>query len=119
MLKETIRKIKKEAKELNIHPLKYFLEQQGVETDPNYYKNNPCKNNANYFMEDLYGLFCSTEEPTEYRIFKTDGSGYEREWGWELLHLFYSKEEAIEYRNKNYKRKLLVIKADGSEIWNY
>lgn len=114
-----IEKIKKEAKELGIHPMKYFLEKKGVETDANYYMLHPYENDANYFMENLFGLFSSVEEPMEYRIFETDGMGYEREWGWDLIHLFYSREEAIEYRRNTYKRKLLATQSDGTEIWNY
>lgn len=117
MKKSTIAIVKKEAKEKGIHPMKHWLEQKEVETEADFYRGKVYLNDANYFMENLFGLFVSTEE--EYTIMETSGMGYEIQMGWSLIHLFYSREEAVEWRNENIKRRLLKTLFDGSEIWNY
>ena len=123
MLKKEIERIKKEAQAKGIHPLKYYAEKKEYPAGDIILlrrKYIDCR----YFFENLYGVFESIPEisrkyGTEYRIFKTDGLGYEIREGWELIKLFYTKEEALKWLKEHIPRRCIYECSGGLRIYNH
>ena len=117
MKKKEIKLIKDRAKAAGIHPLLQYAILHNMPTCANeYLKPQFMYSDANHFMEDLFGVF---ESEGHIAIHKTDGFGYEQTYGWRLIRLFFTEEDARKYVLENYRRVCFKEYADGLKIYNH